>query len=77
MLYPKKPQANQAAKKNPKTLNPQKDKPQVWMVSEVKMGGSFWASVGMKDVFTVREHCEKKQTKKKKIYQNFEELWIV
>lgn len=62
-------------KKKPKTPNPQKDKPQVRMVSEVKMGGSFWASVGMRDVFTVGEHCEEKQAKK--IYQNFEELWIV
>lgn len=55
-----------------KTKNPQNHKPQVRMVSEVKMVGSFWALVRMRDVFRVDEHHEKKHTKTfENIYQNF------
>lgn len=53
-------------------------KPQVRMVSKVKMGGNFWPSVRMRDMFRVDEHCEKKQTNTyKNVCQNFEELWVV
>lgn len=41
--------------------------------AKVKMGGNFWASERIRDVFRVDEHCEKKQKNTlKNVYPNFE-----
>lgn len=59
-IVSQKNQGNHAVKKS---QTRRKHKPQVGIVSKVKIGRSFWAWVRMRDVFRVDERCEKKQTK--------------